>query len=921
MLKLNLLQGQQMVGACVRSILVLSMATLAAAAGLAHAQTRVPGHTPGKFEVSPSGAATYSVPIEVPPGVAGMAPSISLNYNSQIGIGIAGLGWSLDAHSFIDRCPQTRASDGTYGRVNLNTGDRFCLDGQRLILVSGSYGAAGSEYRTEYDQFLRITANGAAGGNAANGPESFTARTKDGQVWQFGTTADSRIEAQGKSVVAAWAQASATDIAGNAVTYHYWEDNANGAWWLNVVAYASGSRSVHLHHESRPDIYRVYTAGSMETPYGRLTKVETRIGSATVQSLYLGYDAASNIYGSRLTSVQLCDKDNKCVAPTTFGWGSVGPDAYTSAYAGSHGGGKDNNITADFNGDGRADMMGFTGSNGAWHTCLSTGTASSLSFACSHWYGSALGVNSVVTGDYNGDGKADMAAYTGTSNKWHVCLSTGSGFACDYWYSHSGGKSKNVSGDFNGDGRTDMAYYSGANGIWSMCLSTGSGFSCSNWNAHGGGHANNLVADFNGDGLDDLAAYTGANGNWHVCLSNGAGFNCSYMTSHTGGVGKTVLGDFNGDGLKDMAGFLGTPGSGVAPWKICLSTGTNFNCSDWTAHNAGLQGAVGDYNGDGRTDLAAYNFTLAQWRMCLSTGTGFTCSMWSGSGHNEAQGDYNGDGIEDFAAYTGSGGNWRFSYSLKNERPVIQTITRGGVSTGIDYQSMSAPDQTVYTKGTTAAYPLMDVQVPLRLVRRTTMSNGLGGVNGSTYRYGGMRAEHASAAGRGRGNLGFLWATVKEDATGLESYTEYSQTWPYVGQAVVSETRLAGKGNGGRLKRSVFALGCYQTMGAAATSGCPANTAGLVYHVFPVKVTESSWDLNGTAMPVVETTRAYAGTADTAGAVRQFGDLTGVQVDVLQGEVLKQRKVTTNEYHPAKTGAGQWQLGRLKKASVTSSQY
>lgn len=150
--------------------------------------------------------------------MVGLVPNLSLNYNSQAGIGIAGLGWTLEGASAITRCPQTRATDGAYGAVNLNTADRFCLDGQRLILVSGSYGAAGSEYRTEYDQFLRITANGAAGGNAANGPESFTARTKDGQVWQFGTTADSRIEAQGKSVVAAWAQASATDIAGNAVT-------------------------------------------------------------------------------------------------------------------------------------------------------------------------------------------------------------------------------------------------------------------------------------------------------------------------------------------------------------------------------------------------------------------------------------------------------------------------------------------------------------------------------------------------------------------------------------------------------------------------------------------------------------------------------------------------------------------------------
>ena len=909
-------RSRRLVELCVRFSLVGALAVL----GMAQAQTLVPGHTPGEFSVSPSGAATYSIPIQVPPGVAGLVPNLSLNYSSQGGNGIAGLGWSLEGSSTITRCPLTRATDGVYGSVNLNTADRFCLDGQRLLVVSGGYGAAGSEYRTEMDQFSRIIANGAAGGNAANGPESFTVRTKDGRVLQFGATADSRIEAQGRAVVATWALSSAADVKGNAIGFAYSEDNPGGHWRLESVNYSGNS--VHLTYDFRPDVYRAYRAGSLEAPYARLAKVETRIGSAVVQRLNLTYDTASNLYSSRLTSAQLCDKDNKCLAPTTFGWGAVGPDEYTSAFGVSHGGGKDNNITADFNGDGRSDMMGFTGSGTSWHVCLASATVAAPAFDCALWQGSALGVKSVVAKDFNGDGRTDMAAYTGTANKWHVCLSTGSGFQCAYWYSHSGGATKNVSGDFNGDGRADMAYYTGANGIWSMCLSTGSGFSCSNWASHGGGYANNLTADFNGDGLDDMAAYTGANGNWQVCLSNGAGFNCSYMISHTGGVAKTKLGDFNGDGLVDMAGFLGTPGSGVAPWKICLSTGTNFTCSDWTAHNAGLLGAVGDYNGDGRTDLAAYNFTLTQWRMCLSTGTNFTCSMWSGSGHDEAQGDYNGDGIDDFAAYTGSSGKWRFSFSLKKERPLIQTITRGGVVTGIEYHGMSAPGQLVYTKEATAVYPYMDIQAPMWLVRRTTVSNGVAGVNATRYHYGGMRAELASAAGRGRGNQGFRWYRLFEEPTQTELHFWYAQDWPYTGQTTKSRVRVVGAGAAEEaIKLTETTYGCYQTMGAAPTSGCPAGASGLIYHVWPHSVTESSWDYNGVAMPQVQTWRAYNGTNLTDGSVKQLGDVTVLRVDVLQAGVLKHRKRTVNEYHPAKTTGTDWQIGRLKKATATSTQY
>ena len=54
-----------------------------------------PGATPGSFNVSESGAANYSIPIAMPPSTAGMAPQLSLNYSSQGGNGLLGMGWSL----------------------------------------------------------------------------------------------------------------------------------------------------------------------------------------------------------------------------------------------------------------------------------------------------------------------------------------------------------------------------------------------------------------------------------------------------------------------------------------------------------------------------------------------------------------------------------------------------------------------------------------------------------------------------------------------------------------------------------------------------------------------------------------------------------------------------------------------------------
>src|ERR1700739_585280 len=77
-----------------------------------------PMTTPGQFGVGATGAATYSVPIAVPPGSAGMAPSLSLNYSSQSGNGILGFGWSLGGLPAMTRCPQTYAQDGSHVGVN-----------------------------------------------------------------------------------------------------------------------------------------------------------------------------------------------------------------------------------------------------------------------------------------------------------------------------------------------------------------------------------------------------------------------------------------------------------------------------------------------------------------------------------------------------------------------------------------------------------------------------------------------------------------------------------------------------------------------------------------------------------------------------------------------------------------------------------
>ena len=71
----------------------------------------VVGTIQGAFAVSSTGEATYTLPLVVPPGAAGMQPSLAVEYNSASGDGMLGVGFSLAGLSAVTRCPLTVAQD------------------------------------------------------------------------------------------------------------------------------------------------------------------------------------------------------------------------------------------------------------------------------------------------------------------------------------------------------------------------------------------------------------------------------------------------------------------------------------------------------------------------------------------------------------------------------------------------------------------------------------------------------------------------------------------------------------------------------------------------------------------------------------------------------------------------------------------
>ncbi len=301
----------------------------------------LPAHDPtvGKLAGSggvSGGSATYDIPIAVPPGRRGMQPGLSLNYSSRAGNGIAGMGWSLSGLSSMHRCPHTLEQDGQIRAVQLDTGDRLCLDGQRLVLTSGTYGAANATYGTEMESFVRVTQ---LGGDLVSSATYFKVERKSGEIAYYGNTNASasaaRVVPGGVSVPLTWMIARVEDRVGNGMDYAYTaygdgETLVNTIWYTGFAG-ALGSRRVIFNYEDRPagagmnDRSSSYLAGGVTRQTKRLTSVLTYVDSTPVRSYVLSYGSAVSTTTGRslLQSVSDCAHDGTswvCKPPTTFAW-------------------------------------------------------------------------------------------------------------------------------------------------------------------------------------------------------------------------------------------------------------------------------------------------------------------------------------------------------------------------------------------------------------------------------------------------------------------------------------------------------------------------------------------------------------------------------------------------------------------------
>ena len=285
----------------------------------------VVGSLPGMFDVGATGAANYSIDIELPKALRNMSPKLSIVYNSQSTNGLLGWSWDLVGISSIERVGQTEYHDGKITSVDF-INDRYAIDGQRLMSVGDG------EYKTELDNFDRIVA---CFGNG-KGPESFTIWRNDGTIWEYGATEDSKIEAQGnKEVVLKWMISKISDRDGNSITYHYHENNEIGESYIEYIKYASNEKAnvkpaynVAFVYEDRLDPSVNYVYGNKMSNTKLLNGIEVynndsgkRIMEYTIKYDKPAYYDKDFYMHYRLSSVQLTIDGNK-MNPTRVIWNS-----------------------------------------------------------------------------------------------------------------------------------------------------------------------------------------------------------------------------------------------------------------------------------------------------------------------------------------------------------------------------------------------------------------------------------------------------------------------------------------------------------------------------------------------------------------------------------------------------------------------
>ncbi len=479
-----------------------------------------------------------------------------------------------------------------YGSTNIDYGNAIAIDGSGNLYVTGGssvtwngpadqsplHAHSGSGDKGYWDIFvLKLDSSGAyqwhtfygtnAGGNESNG---------------IATDGGGNIYVTGHSY-AIW-----NGPAGQNPLHPYSGDydifvlklNSSGAYqWHTFYGSSSADYSWGIANDASGNVYVTgrsdasWNGPAAQSPFhahsGSWDILVLKLSSSGVYQWHTFYGSSSPDY-----SYGIATDVNGNVYVTGSSYASWnGPAAQSPLHA--HSGGSDifvlklsgAPVSCDFDGDRKTDIGLYRQSIGAWYIVpSSTGVFYFVGF------GGDLS-DIPVPGDYDGDGKTDIALYRQSIGAWYIVPSSTGVF---YFVGFGGAASDiPVPGDYDGDGKTDIALYRQSIGAWYIVPSSTGVFYFVGF----GGAASDIPvpADYDGDGKTDIAVYRQSIGVWFVLPSSTGVF-------HYGGICYVVFGgdpsdipvpgDYDKDGKADIALYR----QGIGAWYIVpSSTGVYYS--------------------------------------------------------------------------------------------------------------------------------------------------------------------------------------------------------------------------------------------------------------------------------------------------------------------------------------------------------
>lgn len=922
----------------------------------------------GQFRVDENGSATYFLPLKLPSAPGNVKPEVSINYSSGAGNGIMGVGWNIGGLSRVYRCRQTQESFQENVPISLTTNDRFCLDGQPLVLVSGSYGAVNSQYVTEIYLGIRVTARGGSSGN----PSYFEVEKEDGSVWTYGASASANLLSSTNKTIS-WGLTQIKDNVSNAIDYTYAKGGGTGYGTneilIDEISYG-GNRIKFNYNEdgNRGDTYTRYVHGSKVESKAILTSIvvwnHNYIPLLSYHFDYQRQTYQSSSDNSQLVEIRQCDgsiTNGVCTQPDTFTYSAPGYSIDTYSY------GPDltnvNLLTSfplDYDGDGYSDWIYAykSGSNGYVIKVLrnlsgqSAYTAFTETKSISVTYTGITGDNfRLIPMDHDEDGIVDLLGPRTVSGQttWTAFEYNGQISTTSVPYNKDAAIT-----DANGDGRPDIV--SGK----TLYINNNLGFSANtigygdlvNHLSSTGSSLNNIQTenstsvDFNGDGSAEFYIKATAfepypiNGpkDYYFLASiekSGSSYQFKWLKT-TEQHDKAVYADINGDGLTDYIRHINNE------WQYALSTGVGMTAfQDIPIYEIDDADTIDffDSDGDGNLELgfldksaskySTYKYSDGDWsaEFYLTVPGAFSAST-----AQVGMADFDGDGRADLFAMD-YGSNTRFSYKLSYDAsansslPVdkITVFENGfGAKTNVRYLSMLEDDGEsfgpVYTKSSNIPTnygndsQVFNVLAPIHLVRE--VSSDSPGYSGNSYLVDNQvsvqyRYENLRMQAGGRGSLGFEKLATKDMQTEVETITTYSQQFPFIGMpketTVLLNNVVINHSTNYLQSKNMKYVGAVQNGRAVFPYIQIAEEESFVieyYSLFPL-ATPLSTSRTGS------TYKSMPSTSNTLYFVLE--DLDVITVDP-QGNVLK-RVETSNQFNAE--NVSNWWINRITQSQVT----